>query len=117
MNQPAFNPQRAFIPRCSVQSSLLTSVGYCPLTWILDIEFCDGALYRYYHVPLYVCWNLLCADSKGRYFNQYVKGTFAYQRVCPPRRSFRRQARSSRTTPLRQTHIDDVVHSHQATDA
>jgi hypothetical protein len=79
--------QPAFTQRCPVQSALLASVGYCPLSWILDIEFRDGSLYRYYRVPLYICWNLLCADSKGRYFNKYVKAAFAYQRLSPPRRS------------------------------
>jgi hypothetical protein len=79
--------QPVFTLRCPVQSSLLASFGYCPLNCILDVEFRDGSLYRYYRVPLYICWNLLCADSKGRYFNRYVKAAFAYQRVSPPRRS------------------------------
>jgi hypothetical protein len=84
MAQPT---QPAFTPRRPVQSSLLASVGYCPFTWILDVELRDGSLYRYYRVPVYICWNLLCADSKGRYFIRYVKGAFAYQRLSPPRRS------------------------------
>jgi hypothetical protein len=78
----------AVIHRYPVQSSLLVSVGYCPVTCIFDIELKDGSLYRYYGVPAHICWNLLCADSKGRYFNQYVKSAFTYQRVSPPRRSF-----------------------------
>ena len=87
MTQPAQPAQPAFTLRGPVQSSLLASVGYCPLSWILEVELRDGSLYRYYRVPLYICWNLLCADSKGRYFNRYVKGVFAYRRVSPPRRS------------------------------
>lgn len=83
MIQPAFTTMR-----CPVQSSLLAAVGYCPLSGILDVELRDGSLYRYYRVPVYIGWNLLCADSKGRYFNQYVRAAFAYQRVRPPRRSF-----------------------------
>lgn len=86
MNQAAFT---AFSLRCPVQSSLLASVGYCPLSCILELELRDGSRYRYYRVPLYICWSLLCADSKGRFFNRYVKGAFAYQRVSPPRRSGR----------------------------
>jgi len=79
--------QPALTLRCPVQSSLLASVGYCPFNCILDVEFRDGSVYRYYRVPLYICWNLLGAASKGRYFNRYVKAAFAYQRVSPPRRS------------------------------
>jgi hypothetical protein len=79
--------QAAFTLRCPVQSTLLASVGYCPLTSILELELRDGSRYRYYRVPVHICWNLLCAASKGRFFNRYVKGAFAYQRVSPPRRS------------------------------
>jgi hypothetical protein len=74
-------------PRCPVQSSLLAAVGYCPSRCVLDIELRDGALYRYYRVPVYICWNLLCAAAKGRFFNRYIKGAFAYQRLSPPRRA------------------------------
>jgi hypothetical protein len=79
--------QPAFIPRCPIESSLIASVGYCPLSCTLDIELRDGSLYRYFGVPFYVCWNLLCANSKGSYFNRYVKAAFAYQRLSPPRPS------------------------------
>jgi hypothetical protein len=79
--------QPAPILRCPVQSSLLASVGYCPFTCTFDVELRDGSLYRYYGVPAHICWNLLCADSKGRYFNRHVKTAFPHQRVSPPRRS------------------------------
>jgi hypothetical protein len=76
------------IHRFPVQSSLLVSFGYCPVTCVFDVELKDGSLYRYYGVPAHICWNLLCADSKGRYFNQHIKSAFRCQRVSPPRRSF-----------------------------
>jgi hypothetical protein len=76
------------IHRYPVQSSLFISVGYCPYTCIFDIELKDGSVYRYYGVPALTCWNLLCADSKGRYFNQHIKSAFTYQRISPPRCSF-----------------------------
>jgi len=91
MNQPAA------ILRCPVQSSLLASVGYCPVTCIFDVELRDGSLYRYYGVPAHICWNLLCSVSKGRYFNQHVKPAFRYQRVSPPRRSVRGRRPRPRT--------------------
>ena len=79
--------QPAVVLRCPVQSSVIASVGYCPVTCIFDVELRDGSLYRYYGVPLHICWNLLCANSKGRYFNQHVKAAFPYQRISPPRRA------------------------------
>jgi len=79
--------QPVFTLHCPVQSSLLESIGYCPLSCILEFELRDGSRYRYYGVPVHTCWNLLCAASKGRFFNRYVKSVFAYQRVRPPRRS------------------------------
>jgi len=79
--------QPAPILRSPVQSSLLASVGYCPLTCTFDVELRDGSLYRYHGVPAHICWNLLCAASKGRYFNRHVKAVFPYQRITAPRRS------------------------------
>jgi len=79
--------QPAIILRYPVQSSLLSAVGYCPVTCIFDVELRDGSLYRYYGVPAHICWNLLCADSKGRYFNQHIKPAFRYQRFGLPSRS------------------------------
>lgn len=91
----------AVILRYPVQSSLLASVGYCPVTCIFDLELRDGSLYRYFGVPVYIYLQLLCADSKGRYFNQYVRPAFPYQRVSPPRRSVgvRRPRPRSRPAP------------------
>jgi hypothetical protein len=76
-------------PRCPVQSSLIAAVGYCPVSCTLDVELRDGSLYRYYGVPASICWGLLCAASKGRYFNRHVKPVFPYQRVASPRHSAR----------------------------
>jgi hypothetical protein len=111
--------QPVFTLRCPVQSSLLESVGYCPLSCILELELRDGSLYRYYGVPLYICWNLLCADSKGRYFNRYVKGAFAYQRLSPPRRSVGvgRWPRPRPGQPGLRPSIDGEVNPRQESDA
>lgn len=92
--------QGALIPRCPVQSSLLASVGYCPTTCTFDVELRDGSVYRYYGVPAHICWNLLCADSKGSYFNRNVKATFPYQRLTPPRRRCSSPSKTRRTISL-----------------
>jgi hypothetical protein len=67
--------------RILVQSSLLASVAYS-LHATLELEFRSGALYRYFAVPPDVADALLGADSKGRYFNRYIKNRFRYQRLA-----------------------------------
>jgi hypothetical protein len=86
------------ILRYPVQSSILASVGYCAVTCIFDVELRNGTLYRYYGVPAHICWNLLCADSKGRYFNQQIRSAFRHQRFSPPLSS-KLQA-TSQLTPM-----------------
>lgn len=73
----------SFIFRYPVHSSLLTSIGYCPITCLLDLELRDGSLYRYHRVPACTYLSLLLADSKGCYFNRHIKHIFHYQRFVP----------------------------------
>jgi hypothetical protein len=72
------HPEAARIP---VQSSLLASVAYS-VHAALDLEFRSGNLYRYFTVPRAVFEELIAADSKGTYFNLFIKGRFPYQRLA-----------------------------------
>jgi KTSC domain len=65
----------------SVRSSLLASIAYS-IHSTLELEFRSGALYRYFAVPPAVAAALLAADSKGRYFNRYIRNQFRYQRLA-----------------------------------
>jgi hypothetical protein len=49
---------------------------------ILDLEFRSGAIYRYFAVPPAVVEGLLAAQSKGVYFNTYIRNHFRYQRLA-----------------------------------
>ena len=40
-----------------------------------------GAVYQYSLVPQQVYRDLLRAESKGRFFNQNIRGKFPYQRI------------------------------------
>jgi len=64
-----------------VDSTLLASVSYDVGESILQLEFCDGAIYRYFAVPAATHNGLLAADSKGTYFNHKIRNCFRYVRI------------------------------------
>jgi hypothetical protein len=65
-----------------VQSSALSSIGYDAETETLEVEFTSGSVYRYLHVPSVVAAELRNAESRGRYFDAFVKGAgYEYYRV------------------------------------
>jgi hypothetical protein len=57
-----------------VDSSVLRSVGYNGST--LAIEFQNGRVYEHPHVPYEVYHGLLSADSKGAFYNHYIRGKY-----------------------------------------
>ena len=67
--------------RTAVESSVLSSVGYSTDA-SLELEFRSGAIYRYFAVPRPVFEELIAAESKGVYFNRYVRDRFRYQRLA-----------------------------------
>lgn len=65
-----------------VSSSNIASVGYDAMSEILEVEFNNGTVYQYCNVPERLYNGLMEADSKGRYFDAYIKkGGFRYSRV------------------------------------
>lgn len=48
---------------------------------ILEVSFRSGASYRYLDVPPEVYHQFLLAESKGRYFNTYIRNRYAYAKV------------------------------------
>jgi KTSC domain len=65
----------------TVESTTLATVAYDELQQLLQLEFCNRAIYLYWGVPAIVHQSLLSARSKGRYFQQAIRGRFPYQRV------------------------------------
>jgi KTSC domain len=61
------------IPRQSVQSTAIAKVGYSKRRHILEIEFVNGAVYRYFDVPLSVYRELMSAESKARFYDSNIK--------------------------------------------
>jgi hypothetical protein len=75
----------------TVESTTLHSVCYDEARALLQLEFCSGAVYQYFRVPTAVHQSLLAAPSKGRYFNQAIRGRFPYRLIpdfqAAPRRA------------------------------
>jgi hypothetical protein len=67
--------------RQAVSSSNLQSVGYDPVSRILEIEFHDGRVYRYSGVPESVHRGLMGAASKGSHFADFIKDHYTCVRV------------------------------------
>jgi len=65
----------------AVESTTLAVVTYDEARELLRLEFRSQAVYQYLDVPAIVHQALLSSPSKGRYFNQVIRGRFAYQRV------------------------------------
>jgi len=68
--------------RVRVVSSNLYSVGYDPLSSILEIKFTSGAVYRYFRVGVAVYEGLMSARSKGSYFAHIIRYAYRYVRVA-----------------------------------
>jgi hypothetical protein len=65
----------------AVDSTTLVTVGYDHAQELLQLKFCSGLAYEYFHVPAAVYRSLRDASSKGRYFNQVIRGRFPYRRI------------------------------------
>ena len=84
--QPSGNDSSAIvshIPRERVQSTGLASIGYSKRRHILEIEFNNGAVYRYMNVPPSVYRDLGSAESKTRYYVLNIRRNYGFVRVRP----------------------------------
>jgi KTSC domain len=68
----------------AVNSSVLAQVSYSAGQSVLQLWFCNGAIYRYFAVPAGICDNLLAAQSKGTYFHREIRDRFRYILIRRP---------------------------------
>jgi hypothetical protein len=61
------------------QSSVLAATEYFPDLQALDVVFVSGEIYRYSEVPLPLYQRLLEAESKGSFFNAFIRNQFSFQ--------------------------------------
>jgi hypothetical protein len=71
------------IPREQVQSSAIAKVGYSKRRHILEIEFVNGAVYRYFDIPLSVHRDLMSAESKARFYDSNIRKHYRSVLVRP----------------------------------
>ena len=65
-----------------VESSNLQAVGFDESQNSLFVEFKKSGTYQYFNVDKSIFDGMLIADSKGKYFDQYVKKAgYNYSRV------------------------------------
>jgi hypothetical protein len=61
-------------------SAAIAAVRYDEKERTLDVEFREGDIYRYFHVPKFVYRELLAAESAGAFWNA-IKDQFQYEKV------------------------------------
>jgi len=64
------------IRRVPVESTALAAVGYSKRLRALEIEFRNGAIYRYLDVPRSIHQELLSAPSKARVYHEKIRGKY-----------------------------------------
>lgn len=74
------------IERRPVASSALASIGYSKRLRALEIEFRNGAIYRYINIPPEIYRDLMSASSKAQFYDDNIRGHFRSIHVKPPRR-------------------------------
>lgn len=70
-----------------LDSTSLSAARYQKKRSMLELEFCDGSIYRYLPVPEPRYEELLRAESKGRYFNLHIRKNFVWERIRPANKS------------------------------
>jgi hypothetical protein len=80
---PNSSPIISHIPRQHVESSAIEAVGYSKRQHILEIEFVNGAIYRYLDVPSSVHRDLMSAESKARFYDSNIRRHYRSVLVRP----------------------------------
>lgn len=65
--------------RIPVESSNLATVGFA--NGVLEIEFKHGGVYQYFNVPTSVYEDLMTAESKGKYFHQFIRDMYEFVKL------------------------------------
>jgi hypothetical protein len=65
-------------------SAAIRHIHYKPAEEELSIWFGpDGRRYKFYDVPEFLYEGLRDAESRGRFFNQSIRGRFESERIAP----------------------------------
>ena len=69
------------IRREPIPSTALTAAGYSKRLHAMEIEFNNGAIYRYLDVPPNVYREFMSAKSKAQYYDWNIKGHYRSLRL------------------------------------
>lgn len=69
------------IPMETITSSNLDAMGYDADARTLAIGFQSGHIHHYFGVPEEIVHDLILAESKGRYYAQFIKGKFTSEKM------------------------------------
>ncbi|HEX7518080.1 MAG TPA: KTSC domain-containing protein [Chthoniobacterales bacterium] len=72
------------IKREAVQSTALASVGYSKRLHALEIEFRNGAVYRYLNVDPAIYHAIMIAPSKARFYDEKIRRKYRSLHVRRP---------------------------------
>lgn len=64
-----------------VDSSAFDQIGYNFYLDILDVQFDSSGWYRYYDIEPEMFVEFITSESKGKYYNEYIKGRFECDRL------------------------------------
>jgi hypothetical protein len=68
--------------RTSVNSSMVSSIGYDPSTGTLEIEFSKGgAIWQYFDFPEHLWYEFEYTESHGKYCHANIIGQYREARV------------------------------------
>jgi len=72
-SSPTPVPITSHIPHQRVESTAIAAIGYSKRRHILEIEFVNGAIYRYFDVPRGVHRELMSSESKARFYDSNIR--------------------------------------------
>lgn len=64
-----------------VSSASIESIGYDPSLAVLQILFVEGELYEYFMVPQSTYVGLLGSASKGRFFGEFIRDKYRFEKI------------------------------------
>lgn len=65
--------------RTTVESTAVESVGY--YNKLMEIRLANGEVYQYRNVPKSVFFEMLKAESQGKFFNEHIKPHYRFMKV------------------------------------
>jgi hypothetical protein len=73
--------KRGQMERIKVLSPNVASIGYDATRKTLEVEYLNGELYQFYHVPRTIYDDLMAAPSKGQFIREILKESHAWARI------------------------------------